>query len=95
LTNVVIAQGDAFSVADEWAGLTFRGSIPPPEAVGLSNRLLEPGATAVLGLSRRPEEPERGQDLLSVAAALGLEAELRKVPKEVLDDPSWLLIMRS
>ena len=95
LTNVAIAQGDAFSVADEWAGLTFRGSIPPPEAVGLSNRLLEPGATAVLGLSRRPEEPERGQDLLSVAAALGLEAELRKVPKEVLDDPSWLLIMRS
>ncbi len=95
LPNVVIAQGDAFSVADEWAGLTFRGSIPPPEAIGLSNRLLEPGSTAVLGLSRQPEEPERASDLISLAGALGLESELRRVPKEVLDGPSWLLIMRS
>ena len=95
LPNVVIAQGDAFSVADEWGGLTFRGSIPPPEAVGLANRLLEPAATAVLGLSRRPQEPERASDLISLAAALGMEAELRKVPEEVLDDASWLLIMRT
>ena len=95
LPNVVIAQGDAFSVADEWGGLTFRGSIPPPEAVGLSNRLLEPGATAVLGLSRRSEEPERASDLISLITALGMEGELRKVPEEVLDDSSWLLIMRA
>ena len=95
LKNVVVAQGDAFSVADEWAGLAFRGSIPPPEAVGLTNRLLEPGSTAVLGLSRRPQEPERGPDLLALAEALGLEGEVRKVPQEVLDDTSWLLIMRS
>lgn len=95
LPNVVIAQGDAFSVADEWGGLTFRGSIPPPEAVGLGNRLLEPGATAVLGLSRRPEEPERASDLISLITALGMEGELRKVPEEVLDDSSWLLIMRA
>lgn len=95
LPNVVIAQGDAFSVADEWGGLVFRGSIPPPEAIGLANRLLVPGSTAVLGLSRREEEPERARDLVSLASALGIDAEVRKVPKEPLDGASWLLIMRT
>ena len=95
LSNVVIAQGDAFAVADEWGGLTFRGSIPPPEAVGLTNRLLVPGSRAVLGLSRRPEEPDRAQDLVSLSTALGIDAEVRRVPDEVLDGPSWLLIMRT
>ncbi|MBT8166454.1 MAG: hypothetical protein HKM97_04360 [Acidimicrobiia bacterium] len=95
LGNVVIAQGDAFSVADEWAGLVFRASIPPPEAVGLANRLLEPGSVGVLGLSTREDEPERARDLVSLATALGLDAEVRQVPTEVLDGTSWLLIMRS
>ena len=95
LGNVVIAQGDAFAVADEWGGLTFRGSIPPPEAIGLANRLLVPGSRAVLGLSRRPEKPDRAQDLVSLSAALGIDAEVRKVPDQVLDGPSWLLIMRT
>lgn len=95
LSNVVIAQGDAFAVADEWGGLAFRGSIPPPEAIGLTNRLLVPGSTAVLGLSRRGPEPERARDLVSLAAALGMEAEVRAVPEEVLDGPSWLLMMHT
>jgi 16S rRNA (guanine527-N7)-methyltransferase len=95
LGNVVIAQGDAFSVADEWGGLAFRASIPPPEAIGLANRILEPGATAVLGLSTREEEPDRAPDLVSLASALGLEAEIHQVPRELLDGTSWLLIMRS
>ena len=95
LPNVVIAQGDAFAVADEWAGLAFRGSIPPPEAIGLVNRLLVPDSTAVLGLSRREEEPDRARDLVSLASALGVDAEIRKVPEEVLDGNSWLLIMRT
>jgi 16S rRNA (guanine527-N7)-methyltransferase len=95
LGNVVIAQGDAFSVADHWDGLAFRASIPPPEAVGLTNRLLEPGCVSVLGLSTRETEPERARDLVSLASALGLDAEVRQVPKEVLDGISWLLIMRS
>jgi len=95
LKNVVIAQGDAFSVADEWGGMAFRASIPPPEAMGLANRILEPGSTAVLGLSTREEEPDRAQDLVSLASALGLEAEIHQVPHELLDGTSWLLIMRS
>ena len=44
LTNVVIAQGDAFSVADEWAGLTFRGSMPPPPTGGPGPAQAPPGA---------------------------------------------------
>jgi 16S rRNA G527 N7-methylase RsmG len=95
LGNVVIAQGDAFAVADEWGGLAFRGSISPPEAIGLTNRLLIPDSRAVLGLSRRPERPERADDLVALSAALGIAAEVREVPHEVLDGPSWLLIMRT
>lgn len=95
LPNVVIAQGDAFAVADEWGGLAFRGSVTPPEAIGIANRLLVPGATAVLGLSRREDKPDRSDDLVSLAGALGLTAEVRKVPPEPLDAASWLLIMRA
>lgn len=95
LPNVVIAQGDAFAVADEWGGLTFRGSISPPEAIGIANRLLVPESTAVLGLSTRPDRPDRADDLVALSGALGLDAEVRRVPDEVLDGPSWLLIMRA
>lgn len=95
LDNVVIAQGDVFAVADEWAGITYRGSVRAPEAVALTARLLLPGGTAVLGVSRRSERPTRATELTVLAETLGLEAELRRVPEEVLDGPSWLLIMRS
>lgn len=95
LENVVIAQGDAFAVADEWWGLTFRGSVRAPEAVALSSRLLHPGGGAVLGLSRRPQVPARSNELVVLAETLGLEAEVRRVPDEILDAPSWLLIMRT
>lgn len=95
LTNVVIAQGDALAVADEWEGLVYRGALRAPEAVGLSARLLSAGGTAVLGLSRRVEPPERTRDLIGIAEALGLEPDLLSVPAEILDAPAWLLIMRA
>lgn len=94
LENVVVSQGDAFAVADEWSGVTFRGSVKAPEAVGLSARLLDVPGTAVLGLSRRAEPPDRTRDLLGVATALSMEPELVGVPAEILDGPAWLLIMR-
>jgi 16S rRNA (guanine527-N7)-methyltransferase len=94
LENVRVAQGDVFDVADEWSGLTFRGSVKAPEAVGLAGRLLGVPGTAVLGLSRRPEPPDRTPDLIGVAAALGIQAELVGTPPEVLDGPAWILIMR-
>ena len=94
LPNVIIAQGDAFAVADEWAGMVARGALRAPEMVGLSARLLSPGGRAVLGLSRQATPPERTRDLIGVSEALGLEAELVEVPTEILDAPAWLLIMR-
>jgi hypothetical protein len=92
--NVVVSQGDAFAVADEWSAVTFRGSVKAPEAVGLSARLLDVPGTAVLGLSRRAEPPDRTRDLMGVATALSMEPELLGVPSEILDGPAWLLIMR-
>jgi len=94
LTNVVVAQGDALAVADEWEAIVVRGALRAPEVVGLSGRLLSPGGTAVLGLSRRETPPERTRDLMGIADALGLEPELVGVPAEILDGPAWLLIMR-
>ena len=94
LVNVDVAQGDVFSVADEWESVVFRGAVKAPEAVGLSARLVEAGGTSVLGLSRRPEEPADGTDLKNLAGALGLDAEVVEIPAEVLDATAWLLIMR-
>jgi 16S rRNA (guanine527-N7)-methyltransferase len=94
LSNVIIAQGDAFAVADEWRGMVARGALRAPEMVGLSARLLSPGGCAVLGLSRQASPPERTRDLIGVSEALGLSAELVGVPAEILDAAAWLLIMR-
>lgn len=94
LEGVVVAQGDAFAVADDWEAITFRAAVTAPEAVGLSARLLAPGGTAVLGLSRQAEPPERSSDLTTLAMAMGLSAEIRQIPDEILDGPAWLLIMR-
>ena len=95
LSNAATEQADVFSVADEWEALTFRGSVKPAEAVGLSNRLLTLGGTAVLGLSRREEPPDQARDLIGIATAFGMDAEIVPVVPEVLDGPAWLLIMRS
>jgi len=94
LTNVIIAQGDAFAVADEWSGIVARGALRAPEMVGLSARLLASGGCAVLGLSRQATPPERTRDLMGIAEALGLSAELVEVPSEILDGPAWILIIR-
>lgn len=95
LENVVIAQGDVFTVADEWRGMVFRGAVRPPEAIGLAARILDLGGRAVFGLSRRAEPPDEAGDLVTLAGALGLDAEVRAVPADILDGASWLLIMRS
>jgi len=94
LENAVVAQGDVFDVADEWHGVIGRGAVKAPEFVGLCSKLLDDHGVAVLGLSRRPEHPERGDDLINIAAGLGLEAEVVKVPESALDAVAWLLIMR-
>lgn len=95
LPNAVVEQADIFTVADEWEALTFRGSVKAPEAVGLANRLLALGGTAVLGLSRREEPPPESRNLLGIATAFGMEAEVVPVAERILDGPAWLFIMRS
>lgn len=94
LDNVIIAQGDVFAVADHWHGMTYRASVTPPEAVGLTSKLLADDGTAVVSVSTRPEEPDRVKDLIVMAEALGLDAELRQVAPDELDHASWMLIMR-
>jgi len=95
LENFHIVQGDAFDVADEWSGVVYRGSVRAQESVGLSARLLGIPGTAVLGLSRRAQLPERTRDLTGVATAMGLNAEIIGVPPTILDAAAWLLIMRA
>lgn len=95
LGNVHVAKGDVFDVADEWSGITFRGSVKAAEAVGLSARMLTLDGTAVLGLSRRADPPDRTRDLVTVGEALGLDMSVEAVPPAILDGPGWLLIMRS
>ncbi len=95
LTNVQIFQGDAFDVADEWSGIVYRGSVKAAESVGLSARMLDTPGTAVLGLSRKTQPPDQSRDLVEVARAMGLDAEIVEVPPTILDAPAWLLIMRA
>ncbi|MEE8330674.1 MAG: RsmG family class I SAM-dependent methyltransferase [Acidimicrobiia bacterium] len=94
LENAVVAQGDAFDVADEWHAVVARGAVSAPEFVGLSSKLIDDIGVSVLGLSRRAERPERADDLINVAAGLGLDAELVEIPESALDAVAWLLIMR-
>lgn len=95
LPRVRVAQGDIFSVADEWVAVTYRGAVKPQEAVGLSAKLLELGGTAVLGLSRRATPPDNTRDLMAIGEMMGLTMELKELPIDLLDGPAWLLIMRS
>lgn len=95
LSNVVVAQGDVLAVADMWEGVVVRGALRAPEAVGVAARLLARAGTAVLGLSRRAEPPPRAPELVGIAQALGLQADLVEVPLEILDAAAWLLIMRA
>lgn len=94
LKNVAVQQGDIFAVADHWHAMAFRGAVTPPEAVGLSSKLLADDGISVLGLSTKPDRPARATELMGVAQGLGLHPELRRVPQSALDAGSWLFIMR-
>ena len=94
LENAVVAQGDAFDVADEWHGVVARGAVKAPEFVGLCSKLLDDIGVGVLGLSTRPQRPERADDLVNIATGLGLDAEVVRVPANALDASPWLFIMR-
>lgn len=94
LQNVAVQQADIFAVADHWHGMTFRGAVTAPEAVGLSSKLLADDGVSVLGLSTKPDRPERADELIGVAQGLGLEPDLIRVPESALDGGAWLFSMR-
>ena len=94
LENAVVAQGDAFDVADEWHGVVARAAVKPPEFVGLCSKLLDDIGVGVIGLSTKPERPERVDDLINIASGLGLDADLVRIPPDALDASPWLLIMQ-
>ncbi|NNC74143.1 MAG: hypothetical protein HKN93_01400 [Acidimicrobiia bacterium] len=94
LPNVLILHRDVDDVAGRFDGLVFRGSIPARRTPDVTNRLLSPTGTAVVGLSRRAEPPEAAATILTDAEGLGLDASLSSIPDYVLAGPAWLLVMR-
>lgn len=94
LPGVAVIRRQAGEVSGRFDGVTFRASLPPPDALALSARLLLPDGVAVLGLSRRAERPDGIDALVGTAGTLDLDLEVVSVPPEVLDAPSWLLMIR-
>lgn len=95
LPNVRVEQGDVFAVGDEWSGLVFRGSVTPPEAVGLAARLLSATGRAAVALTRKTQRPAHLDELIATVEMFGLVGEEVVVPPEVLDGPAWVLIIKS
>ncbi len=87
LSNVEAVRGEIEGHPHRYDGATFRGSLKPAVAVAAARRLLVPGGTAVIGLSRgdRPDAvPETGP---------GVDVAVLETPDGVLDSPAWILRM--
>ncbi|MCB1246608.1 MAG: class I SAM-dependent methyltransferase [Acidimicrobiia bacterium] len=87
LDNIEVRETDAGSLVDSAQSLLFRASLPIGPAATLAVRLLEPGGTALFGLSRRPDPPP-----VPIEPA-GLAFTVAKITSSVLDSPFWLLRM--
>ncbi|MBT8214258.1 MAG: class I SAM-dependent methyltransferase [Acidimicrobiia bacterium] len=94
LPNVIVTRRDVDDVSGQFDGVVFRGSVPAKRTPEVARRLLAPGGTSVVGLSRRSEPPQSADQIINDAGALGLDASLASVPDYVLDGPAWLLVMR-
>ncbi|MGD2060015.1 MAG: class I SAM-dependent methyltransferase [Acidimicrobiia bacterium] len=81
LGNCVVVQADVESFTGEAPVIVSRASLPPGRLRSVAERLLAPGGIAVVAGSwqERPEFPGW---------------ETREIPRDVLDQPVWLLIMR-
>lgn len=87
LENVETRAEDANQVAEHWEAVTFRASLPVPDAAMAVTKLLKPGGTGVLGLSRRREVPTLPNP------PAGVDYEVTCELEGVLDSPFWLLRM--
>lgn len=90
LPEVVVIRRDVYDLSGSFEGLVFRGALPRLEIPGSAHRLLAPGGSCVVGLSRRPEEPDV-EEVESMVRSFGMTMETTRVPDEVLDGPAWLL----
>lgn len=88
LQNVTVVTRDIGAWTEPQWGLVMRATLPPNEAFPQVRRLLRPGGSAVVGLSRRGPAPNL-KSLGPAAHAQSLKLEVIEVP--VLDSPSWLL----
>ncbi len=87
LENVETRTEDVNNIVEPWGTLTFRASLPVPEAAVMVSRLLKPGGNGILGLSRLrgvPEVPDPPE---------GISFEVSCELDGILDSPFWLLRM--
>ncbi|MCZ7534401.1 MAG: class I SAM-dependent methyltransferase [Acidimicrobiia bacterium] len=87
LQNVTTRTQEIAEVRERYPVLTFRASLPVPEAALVASRLLEPGGSAVFGLSRRRKMPEVPDPPEGVRFDVSCELD------GILDSPFWLLRM--
>lgn len=90
LPEVVVIRRDVYDLSGSFNGLVFRGALPRGEIPASAQRLLAPGGTCVLGLSRRPETPDV-EEVAGMVNSFNMSMETVRVPDEVLDGPAWLL----
>jgi 16S rRNA (guanine527-N7)-methyltransferase len=95
LENVTAERIDAFRFQEQCEVVVSRGSLPLLQIVAQASRLLVPGGTAVVGVSRRADPPETLERAIGLAEDLGLDGAAASVPPEILDGPSWILIMHA
>lgn len=87
LPNVEVRQGEVHRVSEQWDAVTFRASLPIPDAATLVPRLLTPDGVAVVGVSRHTERPTIPEP------PRGVRFEVTSELVGVLDTPAWLLRM--
>ncbi len=81
LENCLVTQGEIHELEGRWAVLVSRASLPPEEMRGVAMRHLTPDGVAILGGSWRERPDHPGWSTV-------------EIPRYVLDQPVWLLIMR-
>lgn len=86
--NVEVRQGDVEAIAERFNGVTFRAVRDLTTAVRWSDRLLLPGGVGIVGITRRPSP------VSDVPRRSGLEIDVVKIPKTLLDAPISLLRIR-
>lgn len=81
LTNCEVVKGEIDEVDGPFEALVARASLPPPKLLSVADRLLEASGIAVVGGSWSSKPVVDGY-------------LTKEIPRRVLDQTVWLLIMR-